>query len=86
MQYWLTFLSDKELVDQEIKRLRVIDKERDKVHRQNMKGISPSSFIVADLIAREGFLNKAEKKGNTLAVPNDELDEVKEAFIEELKE
>jgi hypothetical protein len=33
------YLSDKELVEQEIKRLRVMDKERDKIHRQTMKGI-----------------------------------------------
>jgi hypothetical protein len=37
-------------------------------------------------LLREGFLNKAEKKGNTLSVPNDELKEVKEAFIEEIND
>jgi tetratricopeptide (TPR) repeat protein len=62
--------SDKELVDQEIGRLRAIDNEREKVHKQRMKG----------------FLNKAEKKGNTLSVPGDEAKEVKEAYIEEVKD
>jgi hypothetical protein len=31
-------------------------------------------------------LNKAEKKGNTLSVPGDEAKEIKEAYIEEVKD
>jgi len=62
--------SDKELVDHEIERLRTIDNEREKVHKQKMKG----------------FLNKAEKKGNMLSVSDDGPKEVKQAYIEEIKE
>jgi hypothetical protein len=36
---YLSSRSDKELVDQEIGRLRAIDNEREKVHKQRMKGI-----------------------------------------------
>jgi len=53
MQHGSSYLSDKELVDQEIERLRVIDNEREKMHKQKMKGehLTLSSFLVSDLIA-----------------------------------
>jgi len=61
--------SDTELVDQEIARLRAIDNERERVHKQKMKG----------------FLNKAEKKGASLsddvepaAIKSGFIEEVKE--------
>ncbi|KAJ3515488.1 hypothetical protein NLJ89_g1718 [Agrocybe chaxingu] len=43
--------SDTSLVDTEIARLRAIDNERERVHKQKMKG----------------FLNKAEKKGASIS-------------------
>ncbi|CAA7267065.1 unnamed protein product [Cyclocybe aegerita] len=61
--------SDTALVDTEIARLRTIDNERERVHKQKMKG----------------FLNKAEKKGASIsddvepvAIESGFIEEVKE--------
>jgi len=65
--------ADKEIVDQEIERLLTIDSVREKVYKQKMKG----------------FLNKAEKKGNSLSVSGDittDPQAIKSAFIEEVNE
>jgi len=62
--------SDATLVDQEIARLRAIDDEREKVHKKKLKG----------------FLNKAEKKGETLFDESTEPSAIKSAFIEEVKD
>jgi len=54
---------DAAAVDQEIARLRVIDNEREKVHKQKMKG--ESTFLEPDResdMLKLGFLNKGEKK------------------------
>jgi len=60
--------SDATLVDQEIARLRAIDDERERVHKKKMKG----------------FLNKAEKKGETLFNETTEPTAIKSGFIEEV--
>ncbi|KAF9533859.1 hypothetical protein CPB83DRAFT_831680 [Crepidotus variabilis] len=65
--------TDKELVEQEIERLRAIDNERERVHKKKMKG----------------FLNKAEKKGNTLSLEEGSSsvpESIKQGFIEEVKD
>ena len=56
-------LSDKELVDQEIKRLRVIDKEREKVHRQNMKGTEPFFLLCSRSYCSWRILEQSRKEG-----------------------
>jgi hypothetical protein len=56
------------------------------VHKQRLKGSRSFkiSFCSNDLL---GFLNKAEKKGNSLSVSDGaEPEAVKQAFIEEVKE
>jgi len=59
---------DATVVDQEIARLKVIDDERERVHKKKMKG----------------FLNKAEKKGNNLFDEETEPMGIKSSFIEEV--
>jgi len=63
--------TDDTLVSHEIGRLRALDNERERVHKQKMKG----------------FLNKAEKKNVFLSDdPAPEPTESKSAFIEEVHE
>jgi len=66
--------ADAASADQEIARLTVIDKERERVHKKKMKG----------------FLNKAEKKGTPIfegesAPSSSGATEIKSGFIEEVK-
>ena len=63
---------DAAAVDQEIARLRVIDNEREKVHKQKMKG--ESTFLEPDRVSdmlKLGFLNKGEKKAAPTASASD---------------
>jgi len=62
--------TDATLVDQEIARLRAIDDERERAHKKKMKG----------------WLNKAEKKGETLFDESTEPTAIKSGFIEEVSE
>ncbi|KIM40516.1 hypothetical protein M413DRAFT_163097 [Hebeloma cylindrosporum] len=60
--------ADAAAAEQEIARLKVIDDEKERVHKKKMKG----------------FLNKAEKKGNNLFEGETEPNVPKSSFIEEV--
>lgn len=60
--------ADAAAAEQEIARLKVIDDEKERVHKKKMKG----------------FLNKAEKKGNNLFEGETEPNVPKSSFVEEV--
>ncbi len=75
------------LVDQEIARLRAIDNEREKAHKNKMKGTlectMPCNHAYLFLPSTPGFLNKAEKKGEPIFKDSEPV-AIKSGFIEEV--